>query len=66
MALLGHDRVARAKALEKCQLKETISRLPNKLDSSVSDEGDNWSVGQPQIFCLGRVLLKRNRIVVLG
>ncbi|KAH1052000.1 hypothetical protein AAZX31_08G188800 [Glycine max] len=53
------------KALEKCQLKETIRKLPRLLDSSVSDEGGNWSLGQQQLFCLGRVLLKRNRILVL-
>lgn len=53
------------KALEKCQLKSTISSLPNLLDSSVSDEGENWSAGQKQLFCLGRVLLKRNKILVL-
>ncbi|KAI4330671.1 hypothetical protein MLD38_028933 [Melastoma candidum] len=52
-------------ALEKCQLKAIISSLPNQLDSSVSDEGENWSAGQRQLFCLGRVLLKRNRILVL-
>ncbi|XP_058227734.1 ABC transporter C family member 8-like isoform X2 [Rhododendron vialii] len=53
------------KALEKCQLKATISSLPNLLDSSGDDEGENWSAGQRQLFCLGRVLLKRNRILVL-
>lgn len=35
------------------------------LHSTVSDEGENWSMGQRQLFCLGRVLLKRNRILVL-
>jgi ATP-binding cassette, subfamily C (CFTR/MRP), member 1 len=30
----------------------------------VSDDGDNWSAGQRQLFCLGRVL-RRNKILVL-
>ncbi|WJX86374.1 ATP-binding cassette sub- C member 8 [Trifolium repens] len=53
------------KVVEKCQLKETIDKLPSLLDSSVSDEGGNWSLGERQLICLGRVLLKRNRILVL-
>ncbi|KAL9659439.1 hypothetical protein QQ045_024245 [Rhodiola kirilowii] len=63
LRLFSDDEIWRA--LEKCQLKTTISSLPDLLDSSVSDEGQNWSVGQRQLFCLGRVLLKRNKILVL-
>ncbi|KAK2632783.1 hypothetical protein EUGRSUZ_L01081 [Eucalyptus grandis] len=48
-------------AQEKCQLKATISSLPDQLDSS----GENWSAGRRQLICLGRVLLRRNRILAL-
>lgn len=31
----------------------------------MADNGDNWSVGQRQLLCLGRVMLKRSRILFL-
>ncbi|GAB2281544.1 ABC transporter C member 14 [Dionaea muscipula] len=53
------------KSLERCQLKDVIVSKPEKLDSSVVDNGDNWSVGQRQLLCLGRVMLKRSRLLFM-
>ncbi|XP_073302739.1 ABC transporter C family member 14-like [Primulina huaijiensis] len=53
------------KSLERCQLKEVVSEKPEKLDSAVVDNGENWSVGQRQLLCLGRVMLKRSRLLFM-
>ncbi|KAF7834505.1 ABC transporter C family member 14-like [Senna tora] len=52
-------------SLERCQLKDVVAAKNEKLDASVVDGGENWSVGQRQLLCLGRIMLKRSQIVFM-
>ncbi|CAI0374050.1 unnamed protein product [Linum tenue] len=52
-------------ALDKCQLGDEVRKKEKKLDSAVTENGENWSMGQRQLVCLGRVMLKKSKVLVL-
>ena len=52
-------------ALRQVELIDYVESTDKKLEHFLEERGQNFSVGQKQLVCLARALLKRNKILLI-
>lgn len=46
-------------------MKSVVEELPGKLETVLAESGSNFSMGQRQLLCLARAVLRKNRILII-